>query len=147
MARAANHTGVGIGLRRPHYRSLAARADHGVPFWEVSPENLIGDGGRDARLSNAVLERDPVITHGLAMSLGGFDPWDREYFTELDRLIRRIGSPWHSEHLCFTSVDGSVTHELLPLPFTRAAARHAAQRSREIQQNLSVPLHLENHNY
>jgi hypothetical protein len=147
MARAANHTGVGIGLRRPHYRELATRADHGVPFWEVSPENLIGDGGRDARHSNAVLERDPVITHGLALSMGGFDPWDREYLAELDGLIQRIGSPWHSEHLCFTSVDGSVIHELLPLPFTRAAARHAARRAREIQQSLSVPFLLENITY
>lgn len=147
MAQAELHTGVGVGLRRPHFRQLAETADHGVPFWEVSPENLIGDGGRDSRLAKIVLERDPVITHGLALSVGGFDPWDREYLGDLDRLIRRIGSPWHSEHLCFTSVDGSVTHELLPLPFTRAAARHAAQRAREIQQSLSVPFLLENITY
>lgn len=147
MAHAATHTGVGVGLRRPHFRALAAREDHGVPFWEVSPENLIGEGGRDARWANAVLERDPVITHGLALSLGGFDAWDRSYLAELDGLIRRTGSPWHSEHLCFTSVDGSVTHELLPLPFTRAAARHAAQRAREIQHSLSVPFLLENITY
>ncbi|MFZ1615472.1 MAG: DUF692 domain-containing protein [Holophaga sp.] len=147
MAYAATHTGVGVGLRRPHFRALAARGDHGVPFWEVSPENLIGEGGRDARWVNAVLERDPVITHGLALSLGGFDAWDRPYLAELDRLIRRTGSPWHSEHLCFTSVDGTVTHELLPLPFTRAAARHAARRAREIQHSLSVPFLLENITY
>ena len=147
MARAAEHTGVGVGLRRPHYRELTARADHGVPFWEVSPENLIGDGGPDARLAHAVTERDPIITHGLALSLGGFDAWDRTYLGDLDRLIQRLGSPWHSEHLCFTSVDGTVTHELLPLPFTRASARHAARRAREIQQHLSVPFLVENITY
>jgi hypothetical protein len=118
-----------------------------VPFWEVSPENLIGDGSREVRHAEAVLERDPAITHGLALSLGGFDPWDRAYLADLDRLILRIGSPWHSEHLCFTSVDGVFTHELLPLPFTRTMARHAAQRARDLQRFLSVPLLLENITY
>lgn len=141
------HHGVGIGLRRPHYHLLSEWPDHGVPFWEISPENHIGEGGRDARLAGIVFERDPILTHGLALSIGGFDPWDQAYLRELNQLIQRTGSPWHSEHLCFTSVDGIFTHELLPLPFTPAAARHAAQRAREVQQSISVPLLLENITY
>ena len=140
-------TGVGIGLRRPHLEQVAEREAHGVPFWETCPENVIGDGGRFHRMACAILDRDQILTHGLAMSVGGFDPWDREYLHDLGDFILRTGTPWHSEHLCFTSVDGNCLHELLPIPFTREAVRHTITRVRELQSRLPVPLLLENITY
>jgi uncharacterized protein len=140
-------TGVGLGLRRPHLEAVARDAGLGVPFWETCPENFIGEGGRHHRWARAVLERDPVLTHGLAISLGGFDPWDADYLCELGKFLTLTGSPWHSEHLCFTSVDGSSLHDLLPLPFTREAARHTVARARDLQARLPVPLLLENITY
>jgi uncharacterized protein (UPF0276 family) len=120
---------------------------HGVPFWETCPENVVGDGGRPFRLASAILDRDPVLTHGLTMSVGGFDTWDEDYLRELDRFLVRTGTPWHSEHLCFTSVDANCLHELLPLPFTREAVRHTIFRAKDLQARLSVPLLLENITY
>lgn len=140
-------TGVGLGLRRPHLDEVARREDLGVPFWETCPENVVGDGGRQHRLACAILDRDPVITHGLAMSVGGFDPWNEEYLRDLGAFLLRTGTPWHSEHLCFTSVDASQLHELLPLPFTREAVRHTIARARDLQTRLPVPLLLENITY
>ncbi|NTV75116.1 MAG: DUF692 domain-containing protein [Holophaga sp.] len=140
-------TGIGLGLRRPHMEAAARDPGLGVPFWETCPENLIGEGGRHHRWAMAVLERDPVLTHGLAISLGGFDPWDEDYLLELGRFLMSTGTPWHSEHLCFTGVDGSCLHDLLPLPFTREAARHAIRRARDLQARLPVPLILENITY
>ncbi|BDU68267.1 UPF0276 protein [Geothrix oryzae] len=139
--------GVGLGLRRPHLEAVAARPEHGVPFWETCPENVIGDGGRPHRDACAILDRDPVLTHGLAISVGGFDPWDGDYLRELGRFLIRTETPWHSEHLCFTSVDGSCLHELLPIPFTREAVRHTVARARDLQARLPVPLLLENITY
>lgn len=139
--------GVGLGLRRQHMALVDAQALAEVPFWEVAPENIIGDGGRGHRQAMAILERDPVLTHGLALSLGGFDPWDQAYFTELRAFLDFTGTPWHSEHLCFSSVAGSTTHELLPMPFTRASAKHAIRRAREVQAQLPIPLLLENITY
>jgi uncharacterized protein (UPF0276 family) len=140
-------TGVGLGLRRPHIEQVAGMEGHGVPYWETCPENVIGDGGRHHRMTCAILERDPVLTHGLAMSVGGFDAWDEDYLRALGEFLLRTGTPWHSEHLCFTSVDGSCLHELLPLPFTREAARHTITRTRALQARLPVPLLLENITY
>ncbi len=140
-------TGVGLGLRRPHLEQVAGMEAHGVPFWETCPENLIGDGGRNHRLACAILDRDPVLTHGLAISVGGFDPWDDEYLRDLGDFLLRTETPWHSEHLCFTSVDGSSLHELMPLPFTREAVRHTIARARSLQARLPVPLLLENITY
>ncbi len=140
-------TGVGLGLRRPHLEAVAAQAGHGVPFWETCPENVVGDGGRPFRLASAILERDAVLTHGLAMSVGGCDPWDETYLSELGDFLIKTGTPWHSEHLCFTSVEGSCLHELLPLPFTRESARHTIKRAKDLQARLPVPLLLENITY
>jgi hypothetical protein len=139
--------GVGLGLRRPHLEAVARGEGAGVPFWETCPENLLGEGGAHHRWAEAILGRDPVLTHGLAISLGGFDPWDAAYLRDLSALLVRAGTPWHSEHLCFTSVDGSCLHDLLPLPFTRDAARHAVARARDLQARLPVPLALENITY
>jgi uncharacterized protein len=138
--------GVGVGLRRPHLEEVSLR-NPGVPYWEIGPENVIGDGGWEHGLTLAILERDPVITHGLGQSLGGFDPFDGDYLEELAAFLDFTGSPWHSEHLCFTVVDGSTTHELLPMPFTRESVRHAVRRSRELQGRLPVPFLLENITY
>ncbi len=139
-------SGVGLGLRPPHLEEVARRAP-GVPFWEIAPENVIGDGGRFAALTRTILARDPVVSHGLSLSVGGFDPFDDAYLADLATFLLETGSPWHSEHLCFTSVDGATTHELLPMPFTRASARHAAARVRELKPRLPVPFLLENVTY
>ena len=140
-------TGVGLGLRRPHLEAVAGDPGLGVPFWETCPENFIGEGGRHHRWAAAIVERDPVLTHGLAISLGGFDPWDADYLRGLGGFLHRTGTPWHSEHLCFTSVEGSSLHDLLPLPFTAEAVRHTVARARDLQARLPVPLILENITY
>lgn len=48
--------------------------------------------------------------------MGGFDPFDGDYLEQLSGFLAATGSPWHSEHLCFSSVDGSATHALQPMP-------------------------------
>jgi uncharacterized protein (UPF0276 family) len=139
-------TGVGLGLRSPHFEAVA-RGNPGVPFWEIAPENVIGDGGREHATVCAILSRDPVVTHGLGLSVGGFDPFDPDYLDQLARFLEETGSPWHSEHLCFSSVDASTTHDLLPMPMTRAAVRHTVRRARELKARLPVPFILENITY
>ncbi|HEU4950988.1 MAG TPA: DUF692 domain-containing protein [Holophagaceae bacterium] len=143
-APASPFTGVGIGLRRPHLEEVAALAASPVPFWEVAPENILGQGGTKARQTWTILERDPVITHGLSMSMGGFDPWADEVLGDLAAFLKQTRSPWHSEHLCWTSVGGANTHELLPMPFTKAAVAHTADRVKRLQDRLPVPFLLEN---
>ena len=137
-------TGVGVGLRRPHVEAVAARPTSPVPFWEFAPENLVGQGGRRAKQTRAILERDPALTHGLSLSIGGLDDWDPEQLRDLKAFLREVDAPWHSEHLCWTTWGGATSHELLPLPFTREAAARAAARARELQDRLEVPFLLEN---
>jgi uncharacterized protein (UPF0276 family) len=138
--------GVGIGLRTPHLDEIRS-ANPGVPFWEIAPENVLGDGGHQFEATWEILKRDNLVSHGLGLSLGGFDPFDPDYLADLNQFLDASGSPWHSEHLCFTTVDGATTHELLPMPITRASARHVIRRARELKNRLAVPFILENITY
>ena len=67
-----------------------------------------------------------------------------EHLRRLKRLVRRTKTPWLSDHLCWGSVDGSMSHDLLPIPFTFEAARKTAENLRIIQDFLEVPLAMEN---
>jgi hypothetical protein len=143
--------GVGFGLRWDFLDELMRRLEAGtfapVPFFEVSPENYMRRGGYIPASLEYVAAHVPVITHGLMMSLGSLDPFDPRYFSELRAFVERFDSPWHSDHLCFSGVDGRVLHDLLPMPRTDAALSHVVARVREARDRLGVPLAVENISY
>jgi uncharacterized protein (UPF0276 family) len=142
--------GVGLGLRWEFIEELVARSAQAplpIDFLEVSPENYVGRGGRFPAALAAAAARYPVVTHGLTMSLGGLDPLDEPYLRDLAAFVREIGSPWHSDHLCFGAVDGRALHDLLPVSFKRAAVDRIADRIRRARDALRVPLAIENVSY
>jgi uncharacterized protein (UPF0276 family) len=145
--------GVGLGLRWEFLDELVERAaalERGeggrlpVDFLEVSPENYMRRGGRYPAELAWLAERYPVVTHGLTMSLGGTDPLDDGYLAELAATVRALGSPWHSDHLCFSAVGGRALHELLPVAFKEASVGRIADRIRRARDVLGVPLAIEN---
>jgi uncharacterized protein (UPF0276 family) len=139
--------GVGLGLRWEFLDELLGRADAPVDFLEIAPENYMRRGGHLPAALDELGRRFPLVTHGLTMSLGGVDPLDGGYLGEVAELVRRVGSPWHSDHACFGSVDGRNLHDLLPLAFRRATVQRLADRIRAAQDAVGVPLALENVSY
>src|SRR5258706_16144190 len=69
---------------------------------------------------------------------------DREHLRRLKQLVKRTNTPWLSDHLCWGSVDGRYTHDLLPMPYTFEAARLTAQKIREVRDFLEIPIAVEN---
>jgi len=145
--------GVGLGLRWEFADELVERrpsASAFVPpgslpdFLELAPENYIGRGGYHRTLFERAAAQYPIVTHGLTMSVGGSDPLDRGYLRDLAAFVRDVGSPWHSDHLCFGASRGRILHELLPIAFTKRAVRRVADRVKEAQDALSVPFAVEN---
>jgi uncharacterized protein (UPF0276 family) len=118
-----------------------------IDFLEISPENYIQRGGYHSEALAYLAAHYPILTHGLTMSMGGHDPLDAAYLRELRELVRAVESPWHSDHLCFGSVDGRVLHDLLPLAFTDAVVQRVADRVRAAQDAIGVPLAVENISY
>lgn len=134
--------GVGIGLRRAFHDELLA-TERRVDWLEVIPENFMGLGRRPSLVLDRCLERWPVVPHGVALSIGGPETNDA-YVDALTRLLERVDAPFFSDHLCYASIRGLQTFDLLPLPFCREAVAHAARRAADIQRRCGRPFLLEN---
>jgi len=135
--------GVGIGLRVPHYQHIFEKKPL-VDWFEIISENYMVDGGRPLHVLDQILERYRVVQHGVALYLGSAQPLNREHLRKLKQLVRRTGTRWLSDHLCWGSVDGRYTHDLLPMPYTLEAARITAQNIRQAQDFLEIPIAVEN---
>ena len=135
--------GIGIGLRVPHYQHILSRQPS-VDWFEIISENFMVDAGRPLHVLDQILEQYRVVQHGVAMYLGSPNGPDPAHLRKLKRLVKRTNTPWLSDHLCWGSVDGRFTHDLLPMPYTFAAAEHLAQKIREVRDYVEVPILVEN---
>jgi hypothetical protein len=135
--------GVGIGLRIPHYRHILERKPL-VDWFEIISENYMVDGGRPLTILDRILEQYRVVQHGVSMYFGSAEPLNREHLRRLKNLARRTRTPWLSDHLCWGSVDGRYTHDLLPMPYTFEAASVTAEKIRQVQDFVEVPVVVEN---
>ena len=135
--------GVGIGLRIPHYQHIFTHQPV-VDWFEIISENFLVGGGRPLAVLDQILERYRVVQHGVSMYFGSTDRLNREHLRRLKALVKRTETPWLTDHLCWGSVDGRYTHDLLPMPYTFEAARVTARKIREAQDFLEVPIAVEN---
>ncbi|RZU47210.1 hypothetical protein EV700_1605 [Fluviicoccus keumensis] len=139
--------GAGLGLRRTFLDELLQTDFRPLPdFLEIAPENWMGMGGAYAEKLQAVSERFPLVCHGLSLSIGGPQPLDREFLRRLRGFLDQYGIRAYSEHLSYSGDQGHL-YDLLPLPFTEAAARYVAERVRQVQDALGRNMALENVSY
>ena len=135
--------GIGIGLRIPHYRHIFERKPV-VDWFEIISENFMTGGGRPQAVLDQILERYRVVQHGVSMYFGSAEKLNRDHLRRLKMLVRKTGTPWLTDHLCWGSVDGRYTHDLLPMPYTFEAVRVTARKIREARDYLEVPIAVEN---
>ncbi len=139
--------GVGLGLRWDFLEEVVDGPNLPIDFFEVSPENYMRRGGYYPEQLERLLGRYPLVTHGLTLSIGAVAEPDTQYLQELRREIARTHSPFHSDHLCFSSAGPRSLHELLPLQQSRENVRRVAERARRMSDVLGVPFALENITY
>ena len=135
--------GVGLGLRTVHYPHILEHWP-AVGWFEIISENFMAEGGRPRAILERILEQYRVVQHGVSMYFGSAGPLDREHLARLKALVRRTRTPWLSDHLCWGSVDGRYTHDLLPMPYTWEAVRVTAAKIRQARDVLEVPVIVEN---
>ena len=135
--------GIGIGLRTPHYQHIFNKKPV-VDWFEIISENFMVGGGRALAHLDQILERYRVVQHGVSMYFGSAEPLNRDHLRRLKALIKRTRTPWLSDHLCWGSVDGTYSHDLLPMPYTFEAAEVTARKVREARDFLEVPIAVEN---
>ncbi|HEY8077468.1 MAG TPA: DUF692 domain-containing protein [Labilithrix sp.] len=135
--------GVGLGLRWEFIDEIL-RDTPELDFVEISPENYMGRGGYYDEALDRAAAVWPIVTHGLTMSIGGTDPLREDYLRGLRDFTRRVKSPWHSDHLCFSTHAGVVLHDLLPLAFKEREVARVADRIKRAQDAIGLPMAIEN---
>lgn len=143
MTDIATFSGFGLGLRREHYRDFL-EGDVAVDFVEVISENFMVDGGRPLRVLEQVRAKLPVILHGVSMSVGSAHGLDRDHLARLKMLANRVEPLWVSDHLCWTRTNAHNSHDLLPLPLTRAAMNTVCDNINLAQETLGREMLFEN---
>jgi uncharacterized protein len=119
--------GVGMGLRREIAEETFDHASE-IDWLEFIPENYMGLGGMAKERLETARRTFPLVSHGVNLSIGSTDDLKEDYLASLKKLLDHTNAPWWSDHLCFTTIGGAYMHDLLPLPFTKEAVRHIAER-------------------
>ncbi len=133
--------GVGIGWRAELARFIAGSDD--LRFVEVIAEGLTATGPLPGPLARLKARGVRVIPHGVRLSLGGADKPDRRRIAHLARVAELLDAPLVSEHVAFVRAGGTEAGHLMPVPRTREALQIVAENVRQAQEQLPVPLALE----
>lgn len=133
----------GIGLRAPHYHDILHQRP-AVGWLETHSENYFGAGGAPLRYLDALRADYPLSLHGVGLSLGSADELNTAHIGKLRNLIDVFEPGLVSEHLSWSSIDGTYFNDLLPLPYTDEALRHLAARITLAQDLLGRQLLIEN---
>jgi uncharacterized protein (UPF0276 family) len=135
--------GLGVGLRNKHFNYLLHNPAQ-VDWFEIISENFMDDFGFARHVLMHVRKQVPMVMHGVSLSVGSTDPINFKYLEKLKALAEAIEPEWISDHLCWTGVAYTNTHDLLPMPMTQESLTHVCERVMRIQDYLKRPLILEN---
>ena len=141
----SNHKflGFGLGLRTDHFHHVLENRPQ-VDWFEIISENFMVSGGKPRYFLHEIRAHYPMVMHGVSLSIGSTDPLDKNYLKTLKQLADEVNPEWMSDHLCWTSVNQTNSHDLLPLPYNREALDHVVERVRIVQDYLERPFLLEN---
>jgi uncharacterized protein len=135
--------GFGLGLRTEHYQYVLDNKP-AVDWFEILSENYMVPGGKPLANLDKIRADYPMVMHGVSLSIGSTDPLNKIYLKDLKQLAHRVEPHWISDHLCWTSVDGTNSHDLLPLPYNEATINHIADRIKQVQDYLGRQILIEN---
>lgn len=125
---------------------LADRVPAEIGFLEVAPENWVGVGGRLRHFFDRIAQQVPIVGHGLSLNIGGPAALDEDLVLQIKSLLDRCHSPIYGDHLSYCADDGHL-YDLLPIPFSKEAVEHVAQRIRRVQALLERRIAIENVSY
>lgn len=134
---------VGIGYRKDFAEEFLQSNILDPSFIEVAPENWIGIGGFWKKQFLKVLEKYPLFTHGLSLSIGSPDELDFDFLRKVKIFLNETNSKIYSEHLSYAKCDNAHLYDLLPIPFTYDAVKHVSKRIKTVQDLLERKIAIE----
>jgi uncharacterized protein (UPF0276 family) len=100
MKKKIPNLGIGVGLRLPHYKDILEKKPE-IDWFEIISENFMVEGGKPLAFLKEIVERYPVVQHGVSLAIGSPDPLDFNYLKKLKNLTKITKTPWVSDHLCW----------------------------------------------
>ncbi len=107
---------AGISLKARHY-SLILESAPDIGWFEIHPENYMGNGGAPHQYLTAIRNEYPISMHGVGMSLGSASDIDQSHLDALSLLVKRYQPEQISEHLSWSRMGSTYVNDLLPLPY------------------------------
>ena len=135
--------GCGIGLRIDHFDEIETQKPN-IPWFEILSDNYLLEGTIQRDFLYHIRNDYPVTFHGVGLSIGSTDPLNMDYLQRLKKLKDEVQPAWISDHLCWTSAHGMVTHDLIPLPYTQDIVKHIVDRILQVQDFLGEQIVIEN---
>lgn len=135
--------GFGLGLRTEHYAYIEEHKPD-VDWFEILSENYMVPGGKPLDHLDKIRNDYPMVMHGVSLSIGSTDPVNKNYLKDLKQLMQRVEPHWISDHLCWTGVNDTNSHDLLPLPYNEESISHVVDRVSQVQEYLGQQILLEN---
>ena len=143
MQSAAIPAAAGLGLKARHCATILATRP-AVGWFEVHPENYMGEGGPPHRQLASIRADYPLSLHGVGLSIGGEGPLDGAHLARLRALVERYEPGLVSEHLAWSTHEGVYFNDLLPLPYTEAVLDRVVEHVDRLQEALGRRILLEN---
>ncbi|MCX6182250.1 MAG: DUF692 domain-containing protein [Bacteroidetes bacterium] len=134
---------VGIGFRKDFAEDFLNGNELAPFFIEVAPENWMNVGGFWKKKLKKALEKYPLYTHGLSLSIGSPDPLDFSFLKQVKSFLNETNAQIYSEHLSYSKCDNAHLYDLLPIPFTQEAVKHVAQKIQQAQDFLERKIAIE----
>ncbi|MGK9231325.1 DUF692 domain-containing protein [Inquilinus limosus] len=134
---------AGTSFKPQHLPTILA--DTGwAGFFEIHAENYMGAGGPPHDALTRMRRDHPVSLHGVCLSIGGPQPLDPAHLARFKALVDRYEPALVSEHLAWSTHDGTFFNDLLPLPYTPATLARVADHVDEVQEAIGRPILIEN---
>jgi len=142
-ARPQLQSGVGVGLRAPHYRQFLEQRPK-VGWLEVHTENFLDQSGWDWHVLQQLRRDYPFSLHGVGLGLGSARGFSESHLERVRALVDRVEPMLVSEHLCWGAVHDRQLNDLLPLALTEAALALLCERVERVQEAFKRRILLEN---
>ena len=123
---------AGASFKHEHLTAILSEGRQDI-FFEVHAENYMGAGGPPHHALERIRRDFPLSLHGVCMSLGGPQPIDESHLERFRRLVQRYQPALVSEHLAWSTHQGTYFNDLLPLPYTDATLLRVGAHVQQMQ--------------
>ncbi len=133
----------GVGLKPDHYSHIID-TQPSIGWFEVHPENYMGDGGPPHHYLRTIRNDYPLSLHGVGLSIGGAKELDQDHLNRLKTLVELYDPGQFSEHLAWSTHDEGFLNDLLPLPYTEETLKTVCEHIDQVQNHIGRTMLLEN---